>query len=291
MRTALACLLAFAAIPPLFAVDKAGVEFAVHDGVPLRLDLHIPEGPGPFPAAILVHGGGFDEGTRTSFISPLFPVLSGAQFGWFTIDYRLAPKAHLEEAAQDVRDAIAFVRSHSQEYHLAPGKLALIGESAGGFLVNYVGTRETKDSKVDAVVDFYGPSDYAKLAQTRLAHPELFNMSSVNRHAQHGGGIGFFGVSKLDQAGLERLRSVSPIHAVHRGMPPFLCIHGTKDDQVLYEQTTDFCDAVRKAGSACTVITVQNGGHGMSSWRDPAMQGWKTEMVSWLEKTLKNARH
>ena len=246
----------------------------------------MPDGPGPFPAAILVHGGGFDEGNRTIFISPLFPVLSGADFAWFSIDYRLAPEAHLAEAAHDVRSAIAWVRLHANEYKVDPAKIASIGESAGGYLVNYVGTRETKESKVAAVVDFYGPSDYAKLAQARAAHPELFNMKSAERHAAHGGGIHFFGVERLDSEGLAKLHEVSPIAAVHKGMPPFLCIHGNKDDQVPYQQTTEFCDAIRNAGSKCDVITVEGGSHGMSSWRGPEMQHWKPEMVEWLKKTL-----
>lgn len=279
-------LLPFLLVHAASATDKAGVEFANREGKPLLLDLHVPEGNGLFAAAVLVHGGGFDEGNRTTYISPLFPVLSDANFAWFTIDYRLAPQAHKNEAVADVQDAIAWVRKHSAEYHLAPGKLALIGESAGGYLVNYVGTHETASSKVDAVVDFYGPSDYEKLAQARVAHPELFNMSSVNRHAAHGGGIGFFGVNKLDDAGLKKLRAASPIHSVHKGMPPFLCIHGNKDDQVLYEQTPEFCAAIRKAGSSCDIITVEGGGHGMSSWRRENMQGWKPEMVKWLRTTL-----
>ncbi len=268
------------------ALDKSGVEFASPNGKPLLLDLHVPDGEGPFPTAILVHGGGFDEGNRTIFISPLFPVLSGAAFTWFSIDYRLAPEAHLEEAAQDVRSAIAWVRLHAKQYKVDPEKTALIGESAGGYLVNYVGTRETPESKVAAVVDFYGPSDYAKLAQARAAHPGLFNMKSAERHAAHGGGIHFFGVEQLDSEGIAKLRKVSPIAAVHKGMPPFLCIHGNKDDQVLYGQTTEFCDAIRNAGSKCDVITVNGGGHGMSSWRSSGMQHWKPEMVEWLKKTL-----
>jgi len=111
-------------------------------------------------------------------------------------------------------------------------------------------------------------------------------MVSINKHAANGGGIHFFGVDTLDEAGLAKLRAVGPLFAVHAGMPPFLCIHGTKDDQVPYEQSPMFCDAMHKVGVGCDLITIEGGGHGMSSWKENSMQHWKVEMVSWLKKTL-----
>ena len=134
-------------------------------------------------------------------------------------------------------------------------KIALIGESAGGFLVNYAGTHETPETKVRAVVDLYGPVDYGKLAEERRDHPERFNMTSINRHASNGGGIHFFGAEQLDAAGLAKLRAISPIFAVHKGMAPFLCIHGTKDDQVSYDQSPAMCDAMKKVGASCELIS------------------------------------
>lgn len=268
------------------ARDQKDVEYGRAEGKPLLLDLHIPDGGGPFPAAILVHGGGFDQGSKSTNVRPLFEPLANAGFAWFSIDYRLAPQAKFPQTIADVHTAIRWVRQHAATYHIDASKIALIGESAGGLLVNYAGTHEEPGTQVAAVVDFYGPTDYGKLSLERREHPERFNMASLNRHASNGGGIHFFGVDQLDEAGLAKLHSLAPIAAVHRGMPPFLCIHGTKDDQVSYEQTTAFCDAMHKAGVACEIITVEGGGHGMSSWRSPEMQHWKAEMIAWLEKTL-----
>ena len=278
---ALACAAAFGA-----AMDQKDVEYGNPGGHPLLLDLHVPDGAGPFPAAILVHGGGFDEGSKSTNVRPLFDVLADAGFAWFSIDYRLAPAAHLPEASADVATAIRWVKGHAAEYRVDVGKIALIGESAGGFLVNYAGTHEIPETRVRAVVDMYGPVDYGKLAQLRRDHPERFNMATINRHAANGGGIHFFGAEQLDAAGLAKLRAVAPIFAVHKGMPPFLCIHGTKDDQVAYEQSTAMCEAMHKVGAACELIAIQDGGHGMSGWRAPGMQHWKPEMIAWLKKTL-----
>jgi alpha-L-fucosidase 2 len=283
-RLSLLALTAFglAAAP----IDRKDVEFARPGAKPLLLDLHVPDGDGPFAAAILVHGGGFDEGSRSTNVRPLFEPLANAGIAWFSIDYRLAPEAHFPDAMADVNAAIRWLKAHAAEYHVDPNKIAIIGESAGGLLVNYAGTHETPETKVAAVVDFYGPVDYGKLQLYRRAHPEQFNMTSINRHASNGGGIRFFGVETLDEAGLAKLRALAPIGGVHKGMPPFLCIHGTKDDQVTYDQSTAMCDAMHKVGALCQLITIEGGGHGMGGWRAPEMQHWKAEMVAWLTETL-----
>jgi len=286
-RSALAPALLCAALLSAAPVDQKDVEFARPEGKPLFLDLHVPDGPGPFPAAVLIHGGGFDEGSRSTNVRPLFEPLTNAGYAWFTIDYRLAPAAKYPQAIEDTFTAIRWVQAHAKTYKLDPAKLAIIGESAGGFLVNYAGTHLPPDIKIAAVVDIYGPVDYEKLALERRDHPDRFNMATINRHAANGGGIHFFGADQLDDAGRAKLRAAAPIRAVHRGMPPFLCIHGTKDDQVPFEQSTAMCDAMRQVGVGCEIITVEGGGHGMSGWRDPAVEHWKPEMVAWLNKTLR----
>ncbi|MBV9613428.1 MAG: alpha/beta hydrolase [Acidobacteriaceae bacterium] len=286
MRRSLIVLALLGAIASAAAEDRNDVAYGQAGGKTLLLDLHVPDGAGPFPTAILVHGGGFDQGSKSTNVRPLFEPLANAGFAWFSIDYRLAPEAHFPDAIADVRSAIIWVKAHAARYHVDVGKLALIGESAGGFLVNYAGTHETPETKVAAVVDFYGPVDYGKLAELRREHPERFDMTTINRHAAHGGGIHFFGVEQLDEAGLVKLREFAPIAAVHAGMPPFLCIHGDKDDQVDYEQSVTMCDAMHKAGASCELITIAGGAHGMSKWRAPEMQHWKAEMVAWLQKTL-----
>jgi alpha-L-fucosidase 2 len=269
------------------ALDQKDVEYARPDGKPVLLDLHVPDGAGPFPAAILIHGGGFDEGSKSTNVRPLFDVLANAGYAWFSIDYRMAPEFRFPQAIEDVNSAIQWVKSNAAKYHVDAAKIALIGESAGGFLVNYAGTHETPETRVRAVVDMYGPVDYGKLAEERRDHPERFNMTSINRHASNGGGIRFFGAEQLDAAGLAKLHAIGPIFAVHKGMAPFLCIHGTKDDQVSYDQSPAMCEAMKKAGASCELIPIEGGGHGMSGWKAPEMQHWKSEMVAWLNKTMK----
>jgi len=269
------------------AFDRNDVEYSRPNGKPLLLDVHVPAGEGPFAAAIVVHGGGFDQGTKRSYVGPLLEVLTKNGFAWFSIDYREAPNSRFPVPVEDVNAAIRWVRKNAAEYHVDPAKLALIGESAGAFLVTYAATHETAETKVAAVVDMYGPVDYEETAKLRRDHPERFDMASANRHLANGGGIAFFGVSKLDDAGLAHLREISPANAVHKGMAPFLMIHGTADEQVAYELSPAMCNAMKKMGDKCDLISVQDGRHGMTNWeKAPAMQHWKPELVAWLRKTL-----
>jgi acetyl esterase len=286
MRMVFAIAIAAAAGLTAAPADKTDVEYGRPGGHALLLDLHIPDGQGPFPAAILVHGGGFDGGSKSTNCRPLFEPLANAGFAWFSIDYRMAPEFRFPEAKEDMASAIRWVKANAAEYHVDISKIAIVGESAGGFLVNYAGTHETPETKVAAVVDFYGPVDYAKLAIERRDHPERFNMKSISAHFANGGSSRFFGAEQLDEAGIAKLREISPLFAVHKGMPPFLAIHGTKDDQVSYDQSPAFCDAMHKVGVTCELITIEAGGHGMSGWKAPEMQHWKGQMIAWLQKTL-----
>ena len=272
---------AFAAV-----LDKSDVEYSRPNGKPLLLDVHVPDGSGPFPAVIVVHGGGFDQGTKISYVGPLLEVLTNANFVWFSIDYRMAPDYHFPQPVEDVDSAIRWVKANSKTYHVDPAKIALAGESAGAYLITYAATHETAATRLAATVEFYGPTDYARTATLRRDHPERFDMASANRHLANGGGIRYFGLQNLDEAGLKHLAEVSPINAVHKGMAPFLIIHGNADNQVPYELSPSMCEAMKKAGAKCDLITVEGGGHGMGSWKAPEMQHWKPEMVAWLKKTL-----
>lgn len=279
------CAAAVAAAPAA-PLDQQGVEFARPGGHPLLLDLHVPDGPGPFPAAILVHGGGFDGGTRATNMAPTFQPLADAGFAWFSIDYRMGPEFKLAQAREDVAAAIRWVKANARTYKVDVSKIVLSGESAGGYLVNDAAVHETPETRVAAVVDIYGPVDYERIARQRLTYPARFNMTSINGHQKTGGGIWFLGATGYDEASFAALREVSPIHAVHAGMPPFLEIHGTRDDQVPYEQSPLMCDALHRVGVACEIVTVEAGGHGMGGWKDPDQQHYKADMIAWLKKTL-----
>jgi alpha-L-fucosidase 2 len=240
----------------------------------LTLDAYVPEGDGPFPAAIVVHGGGFTKGDKQTYVKPLFDPLTEASFAWFTINYRLAPKFMYPAAVEDVEAAIRYVKSHAAQYKVDPKRIALIGESAGGHLVSMVGARNKPATSVNAVVSFYGPHDLERRAV------EQKQISESMRD--------FLGIAQeLNPKTIKALHDASPIVYVAAGMPPYLLIHGTKDSQVPYDQSPKMCEKMIAAGNACEVFTVEDGGHGMGGWENsPDRQKYKAKMIEWLKANL-----
>ena len=108
-------LAAFLLLAPAVYQVTPDIVYSSLGGESLKLDAHIPEGKGPFPAVILVHGGGWTAGHKTAnFLQPLFPVLDQTGMAWFTIDYRLAPEHPYPAARLDVEAAVAWLRKNAR---------------------------------------------------------------------------------------------------------------------------------------------------------------------------------
>jgi len=257
---------------PLAAEILKDIEYGRAGEASLKLDVFVPDGPGPFPTAVLVHGGGWEGGDKQTYITYIFEPLSQAGFTWFSIDYRLAPAHPFPAAVDDVRRAIRFVKENAARYKVDPHRLALIGESAGGHLVSYVAARHDPRSSVNAVVSFYGIHDFVAFT------------------AHHGGTQKnmrqFLEVERLKFDSVAKLIGASPIAFVNASMPPFLFIHGTQDKSVPFQQSVDMCDAMKAKAVACEIMPVE-AGHGMDHWEpDPKLHFYKQQMVNWLKKTL-----
>lgn len=269
---AIACL-----IPLLFSLAKAelkqDIEFAKAGDVRLTLDAYVPDGDGPHPTCILVHGGAWTKGDKTTFIKPLFEPLSKAGFTWFTINYRLAPQHQWPACADDVASAIAWVRAHAEEYKVDPKRITLIGESAGGHLVSWAGLVDKGSPPLAAVVAFYAPNDLVPLMKQRK---EL-------------GGLGdLLGATELNDETWDKLGKISPINQVRPAAPPFLLIHGDKDGRVPLEQSHLFQKRMKEENNTCDLITVASGDHGMGGWSKLG-SNYQEQMVQWLKDRLKSS--
>ncbi|GDY21975.1 hypothetical protein LBMAG56_33220 [Verrucomicrobiota bacterium] len=253
------------------AALKTDIEFARPGGFSLTLDAFVPEGPGPFATCILVHGGGFMRGDKTSYIKPLFEPLGQAGFAWFTINYRLAPTNRYPACVEDVESAIRWVKAHAAEYKVDPRRIALIGESAGGHLVSLVGTRTNRDLAVAAVVPIYAPHDL---------------VLQVDHRAKLGPSMeALFGLKELNDQARTVLRAASSTAYLRRDLPPYLLIHGDKDEQVPYEQSVKFQRQMQALGATCDFITIPGGAHGMGGW-DKLKSDYREQMIRWLKRTL-----
>jgi len=250
---------------------KTDIEFAKVGNVSLTLDAFTPEGEGPFPTCILVHGGGFTRGDKTTFIKPLFEPLSKAGYTWFTINYRLAPKHRYPANIEDTEAAIRWVKAHAAEYKVDVSRIALIGESAGGHIVSMVGTRAKGETSVAAVVPIYAPHDLELQVQLRKVL---------------GTGLeALLGLREINDATWKTLRETSPSSYLRADLPPYLLIHGDKDAIVPYEQSIQFQKKLQALGVKCDLITVKGGEHGMGSW-DKLGSDYKEQLLAWLQSTL-----
>jgi alpha-L-fucosidase 2 len=246
-------------------------------GVDLRLDASVPDGPGPFPVAILVHGGGWSGGDKSggkgsADIAPWFGMLTEARFTWFSINYRMAPAHRWPACLEDLRAAIRWVKANAPAYKGDPDRIVLFGHSAGGQLVCQAAVLADDGTRVRAVVA-YAP------------------VTDLVRDSAHRGGLsaslqGLFGLP----AGLtDRARSIlseaSPIDHVAPGDPPFLLVQGNSDRTVPPEQTAAFLGRLKAAGVPCSLLTIPGGAHVFGPW-DRFDPGYRRAVVSWLRKAL-----
>ena len=276
MKIPLLFCLALSAIVASRAALQTDIEYGKAAGVSLRLDAFVPDGPGPFPAVILVHGGGWNAGDKSGgpkkgYMAPMYEPLSAAGFAWFSINYRLAPEHRHPAAVEDVETAIRWVKAHAAEYRIDPRRIALSGESAGGHLVGLAVVRADSSTRVAAVVPFYGVFDM--VAESKRRNGEI---PSFNR---------LFGRDTLDDTMLKLMHDASPINFVKAGLPPFLLVHGTADQSVAYQQSVDMQARLRAAGVPCELITIKDGPHGMLPW-PPLAPDFKDRVVAWLRQTL-----
>jgi acetyl esterase/lipase len=277
----LAALLA-ATVAPASAKAYSNVEYSRPGGQSLRFDANVPDGDGPFPAAILVHGGAWVTGDKQYNMEPLFAPLERAGIAWFSINYRLLggdsidslisllSVASLRGAVDDVRQAVAYVKQNAGEYNIDPNRIVLIGESAGAHLTLMAALQPEAGGGVRASVAFYAPSDLVRLVQETNRIPEQL------RRAVKG--------SPIEALLMAGLRELSPLNFVRADGPPTLLIHGTADNLVPHEQSTALCAAMQEAKEPCDVYTVEGAGHGIRRWRDPAYQQRLTE---WLAAELR----
>jgi acetyl esterase len=280
--------LRFPAYDPYSSNLKKGVSFD-----PLRrlkLDAYIPKGPGPFPAVIIAHGGGWEAGDRVTYVTPLFEPLAKAGFAWFSIDYRLTPQYRHQDQIEDLRAAVRFVRAYEKTFHIDPNRIAVIGESASGQMAALLATRNDKRSSAQgrrritlesdvendpnaefaAAVSFYGVYDFEAMIG------ELTPRSIPYR---------LFGITRLDNESRATLRRYSPQHHARGNMVPLLLVCGTKDG--LFAQHKTFTNELDRAGADFDAVTLEGAPHGMENWEGrPEWADYKTKLVEWLKAKL-----
>ncbi|MBK5298877.1 MAG: alpha/beta hydrolase [Vicinamibacteria bacterium] len=129
--------------PPASYIVPGAQEFVYATppgGAPLLLDAFAQPDGKVHPAVLVIHGGGWTTGSRVAHIGQFLELLTEAGYQWVAIDYRLGGAGRWQEAADDVRTAIAFIGCHARALHIDPTRLVVLGEDVGAQLAVHAAT-------------------------------------------------------------------------------------------------------------------------------------------------------
>ena len=233
----------------------------------LKLDLARPEGDGPFPAIVFIHGGGWYQGNRQGYRGQ---IQEAAKRGYVaaTISYRLMQFDETKKETttatpifpaqiHDAKAAIRWVRANAEKYNVDPNRIGVTGGSAGGHLSLLVGLTDRaanlegesgspeQSSRVQAVVNVFGPTDM-RFCYDKSSVAWIFRLVM--------GGT-------PDEAG-ERYKAASPITYVSKDDPPVLTLHGDQDALVPVEQAKVLDEKMETVGASHTLMVFEGQGHG-----------------------------
>lgn len=246
--------------PPVAVEYVWDVPYGEAGGRTLLLDIARPVEPvaEPFPAVVQIHGGGWIKGGREPEANR---VLVGHGFFTVSIDYRLAPRHTFPAQLHDCKAAVRWLRARAAEYRIDPDRIGVWGGSAGGHLAALLGT--TGDvpqleghsgspgysSRVQAVVTICGASDLSQADGYWLNDPD-------SEPSQLFGGL----VGERP----ELVRLANPISHIGPGTPPFLIVHGDRDEVSPFKQSEMLCEALRDAGVEVEFVRAEGERHSFS---------------------------
>lgn len=245
----------------------------------LKLDVARPaDGKGPFPCVVCLHGGGWRLGNKRD-LRDWIEFLARRGYVAASVGYRLAPDCTFPAQIEDAKTAVRFLRANAAKYEIDKDRFAALGYSAGGHLACLLGLADEKcgfegtecpdqSSRVQAVVDYFGPTDFAGFAKDASAQRGM---------------IGPFIGAKYSENPKAHDRA-SPVKYVSSAAPPFLIFHGTKDGIVPIEQSRELADRLKEAGVSYRLVEVPDEGHG---WGGRASAITTDETIQFLDSKLK----
>lgn len=228
---------------PSEIIEYKNITYKQTTSRPLKLDIYrLKTLPRPAPVLVFIHGGGWKKGDKSDYLRYL---VDFAKKGYVTatISYRFSQEAPFPAAVKDVKCAIRWIKAHAQDYFIDPKRIAVIGGSAGGHLAMMIGyssdAREFEDecpgidstitSRVQAVVNLYGPSNLA--TDAALVRPSVINF-----------------IGKPADKAFEEYVKASPVTYLSIDDPPTLIFHGTIDELVPVEQSDSLKAALDRIG-------------------------------------------
>jgi acetyl esterase/lipase len=240
-----------------------------------RLDLYVPaKADAPLPVIVWIHGGAWSGGSRANTGQAL--ALVGKGYAVASIGYRLSQHAIFPAQIEDCKAAIRWLRANAQTYRLDPKHIGVWGASSGGHLAALLGTtggvkelegkggNAGQSSRVQAVVDFFGPTDFLQMDAHAMKGSFLkHNPPSSPESRLIGGAI---------QKNVEKVKRANPIQYVTKDAPPFLIAHGERDPLVPCHQSELLHEALKRAGVEVAFYKLPGAGHGGRGFGTDKMQ-------------------
>jgi acetyl esterase/lipase len=244
---------------------QTDIVYCVADGIPLTMDMYRSAGTNNAPAILHVHGGAWVSGEKSNMNRIEIYALARAGFTIFSINYRLAPEHRFPAMIEDVKCAARSIRARADEYHIDARHIGAFGESAGGHLVSLLGVSDSsagfdageyleQSSRVQAVVDLYGPTDLE-------SHPPRILENVFSN---------------------EQLKLASPLTHVSADDPPFLILHGKRDKTVPLEQSQIFYDALTASHVPAEFVIINHAGHGLAGLDGEEIEPTREEITQMI---------
>jgi acetyl esterase/lipase len=250
-----------------------------------RLDIYLPPGNKKnLPLVVWIHGGAWmvnDKYADMGYMGNTLRAIIGQGYALASIDYRQSTQAVFPAQIQDCNLALEFLWKQAVNYGIDKDRIALMGFSAGGHLASLLGLSQnnkpdgfvmsgsTVSFKVKAVVDFYGPSDLA--AQMMIKGGDRPDVPESI----------LLGASPLQRPDLARW--ASPVTYVDKSDPPFLIIHGEKDESVPNQLSLLLASWLKLNLVPCELKIVENAPHYGAMFDEPSV---RTKVMAFLEKHL-----
>ena len=248
-----------------------------------RLDLIMPSerGEKPRPGLVFVHGGGWRNGDKRAGTF-LQGAMEYAQKGYvcITVNYRLIDEAPFPACVEDCKCAVRWLRAHADSYNVDPRRIGGFGNSAGAHLVAMLGL-----AGPDTGLEGDGPyADQSSMLQAVCpsATPSDFLLFYPQGPSRRRSADGF--LAGPEETFEERAKKASPVTHVSADAPPFLIIHGTKDNTVNVAHGDRLVEALEKAGAKdVTYIKIEGAGHGVFNQHADRT---KPAMEAFFERTI-----
>ncbi|MDF1744951.1 MAG: alpha/beta hydrolase [Gimesia sp.] len=237
------------------------IEYAAVDNHRLLLDLYMPEAQKNPQLLVWIHGGAWRAGSKSNM--PLIPLVKQG-YAVASVEYRLSPVAKFPAQIHDIKAAIRFLRGSASKYGYHADKIGILGSSAGGHLVALMGVTnhhrelegdlgdfDQESSAVDAIVDYYGPTNFMTILDQSTPHGLSVRVPALQL---------LLGTRPEENTALAKL--ASPVFHVDADDPPLLMIHGDQDPQVPINQSHELHGKYKKQSLDVTFEVIHGGAHG-----------------------------